>query len=204
MPAWSPQRYRFQGETQGVDPRVVDAAVQIIRRIQAVDQRLPIVLTLRHLSVITGVSYRYLRQVVSRRDGKYKTVLLKKRVPGRTRYREINIPDLPLLTVQRWISENILKNTTAHLSSYAYHPYSQAVFAAKPHCGSRWLLKVDLVDFFHSISESDVYCAFKGLGYSPLLALELARLTTMVSESSKPARAGLRNEVVVYSSVRLR
>jgi hypothetical protein len=130
----------------------------------------------------------YLRQIVSRRSGEYKKVLLKKRIPGRTRHREINIPEPQLASVQHWITRNILKVTRAHSSSYAYHPESQAIFAAQPHCGCRWLLKVDLVDFFHSISEQDVYTTFKSLGYPPLLSFELARLTTMVSDSSKLAR----------------
>jgi RNA-directed DNA polymerase len=188
MPAWSPQRYRYDGERLGVEQRVLDSAVQAIERIQAVDPRLPVILTLRHLSALTGVSYRNLREFVSRQAGEYKKVLLKKRVPGRTRYREINIPEPQLASIQHWITDNILKNTRAHPSSYAYHPGSQAIFAAKPHCSCRWLLKVDLADFFHSISERDVYTAFKSLGYSPLVSFELARLTTMVSDASRLAR----------------
>lgn len=188
MPAWSPQRYRYDGERLGVEPQVLNSAVQTIERIRAVDPRLSVVLTLRHLSLLTGASYEYLRKIVSRRAGEYKRILLKKPVPGRTRYREIHIPEPQLASIQHWISDNILKSTRAHASSYAYHPESQPVFAAQPHCGCRWLLKIDLVDFFHSISEQDVYTAFKSLGYRPLLAFELARLTTMVSSSSKITR----------------
>lgn len=188
MPAWSLQRYRYDGERLGVEQQVLDSAVQAIERIQTVDPRLPVILTLRHLSVLTGVSYRALRAFVSRQAGEYKKVLLRKRVPGRSRYREINIPEPQLASVQHWITGSILRHTRAHRSSYAYHPGSQAVFAAKPHCCCQWLLKVDLADFFHSISERDVYAAFKNLGYSPLVSFELARLTTMVSDASKLAR----------------
>lgn len=47
------------------------------------------------------------------------------------------------------------------------------------HCGARWLFQFDLQDFFfYSINEVDVYKVFKGLGYKPLLAFELARLCT--------------------------
>ncbi|MBB4637515.1 retron-type reverse transcriptase [Longimicrobium terrae] len=189
MPAWNPQRYQHEGKIRDIDQGILDSVVRIINRIRAVDARLPVILTLRHLSVLTDVPYKYLRDVVSRQAGDYKRVLLKKRVPGRTRHREISIPNPVLAGVQKWINENILQFTSAHPLSYAYHPESQAVFAATPHCGCRWLLKVDLTDFFHSISESDVYAVFKSLGYSPLLAFELARLTTMLSASSRPAPA---------------
>jgi RNA-directed DNA polymerase len=43
------------------------------------------------------------------------------------------------------------------------------------------LLKVDIEDFFHSISEGKVFYAFLELGYPPFFALELARICTAVS-----------------------
>lgn len=46
------------------------------------------------------------------------------------------------------------------------------------HCGARWLFQFDLQDFFYSVNEIAVYNVFKGLGYKPLLAFELARLCT--------------------------
>ena len=57
--------------------------------------------------------------------------------------------------------------------------------AVRPHCGSRWLLKIDVRRFFESISELSVYKAFRRLGYQPLVALELARLCTRVSPPSR-------------------
>lgn len=110
----------------------------------------------------------------------YKRVLFKKRVPGRPSYREIHIPEHSLLQVQQWIVNNILRYTTPHSASFAYHPNSQPVFAAQEHCKCKWLIKIDIHDFFHSISERMVYSVFKDLGYSKLLSFELARMTTMV------------------------
>lgn len=181
MPAWSSQHYKFEGERQGISPDVLEAAIQVFERIQCVDQRLQPVLTLRHLSVLTDTRYGYLRRVASRTAGNYKRVCFKKRVPGRSRYREIHIPEEPLLKVQQWIVNKILRNTKSHPASFAYHPDSQPVFAAAHHCGCKWLLKIDIEDFFHNISESMVYSVFKELGYPRLLCFELARITTMVS-----------------------
>ena len=181
MIAWNPQQYKFEGERRGISSDVLDAATQVIERVQSNDPRLPPIFTLRHLCALTHISYGYLRKVVSRRAGRYKRVLFKKKVPGRSRYREINIPEGALLDVQRWISNNILRYTNAHSASFAYHPYSQPVIAASQHCGCKWLLKIDIEDFFHSISERMVYSVFQELGYTKLLSFELARITTMVS-----------------------
>lgn len=188
MSLWSPQRYQFEGEKQGVDDDTLTVSVAVIKRIQNVDARLPIVLTLRHLCWLTDTNYGYLRKVVSRESGRYKRVLFKKKVPGRSRYREIHIPETPLLEVQRWITAKILSNTNAHPASFAYHPNSQPIFAASRHCGCKWLLKIDIENFFHSITERMVYRVFKKLGYTELFSFELARITTTIGLSNKRSK----------------
>lgn len=200
MPAWSSQRYEFEGKRQGISPDVLEAAIQVFERIQSVDPRLPPVLTLRHFSALTDTPYGYLRRVASRTAGNYKRVLFKKKVPGRSRYREIHIPEEPLLMVQQWIANRILRNTKSHSASFAYHPNSQPVFAATQHCGCKWLLKVDIEDFFHSISERMVYSAFKELGYARLLCFELARITTMVSPAYQTEHRTKSNKWIVIPS----
>lgn len=187
MQPWNLQHYRDTGEQKGVSPAVLDHAIRAARKIQRANPQLPVVLTLRHLSILADVPYRYLRKVVTRERVDYKRVLFRKPVPGRTRFREIHIPDPDLARVQRWVACEILVHTDAHSASYAYHPGSRPIFAAKRHCGCRWLLKLDLEDFFHSISERDVHAAFRGLGYPALLSFELARITTMIGEASRPA-----------------
>lgn len=180
MSLWSSQQYKFEGENQGIDDSVIDNSISVIERIQKINARLPIILTLRHLSLLTDCHYGYLRRVVSRESREYKRILFKKKVPGRSRYREIHIPEQQLLEVQQWITATILTNTKAHPSSFAYHPNSQPIHAAKRHCGCKWLLKIDIEDFFHSISERMIYKVFRDLGYTKLLSFELARITTAV------------------------
>jgi hypothetical protein len=46
------------------------------------------------------------------------------------------------------------------------------------HTGARWLIKLDIHDFFDSIEERSVYPIFEGLGYPRLLSLEFTRLCT--------------------------
>ena len=72
---------------------------------------------------------------------------------------------------------------------FRVHPRSSPVFAAWEHCGCQWLLKVDIEDFFHNISEGQISAVFYRLGYPRLLAFELARLTTFCPSDSKPSPA---------------
>jgi len=179
----SSQRYRSEGRRLGIDPITLGRAVEAIERIRRSDPRLTPVLTLRHLSELTGAPYGYLRRVVGRYLGSYRHIWLRKRVPGRSRHRLISIPPKDLLEVLRWIVQNILRYAEPSSASFAFHPESSPVLAAEEHCGCEWLLKVDIEDFFHSITEGRVSAVFYRLGYPRLLAFELARLTTMSTKS---------------------
>jgi RNA-directed DNA polymerase len=176
MPDWSPQHYKYEGEKLAVPQLVLENAVAVIRNLQSTDARLSIVLTLRHFSILTGAPLGYLRGVINRSFQPYKAVRLRKHVPGRTRYRILNIPDPDLLHVQTWIANNILRYTIPSQFSFAYHPSSRPVFAAREHCSCKWLIKIDLEDFFSHVSEETVYYNFYKLGYPSLLSFELARI----------------------------
>ncbi len=145
------------------------------------------VLTLRHLSILSGTSYYYLRQIVSHYlTNQYKIITLKKRVPGRSARRMICIPSKSLMRVLRWIAQNILSFTTAHEASFAFHPGSRPMDAIEQHLESEWLRKVDLQDFFHSIKERDVCRIFAELGYGRLISFEMARLVTIPVDRGRP------------------
>lgn len=186
MPSWNPQHYRFHGERKNVAPVIIDNALAVMERIRAVDPRLTPILTLRHLSELTGVNYGYLRRLIGRFDNPYKTFTLKKAIPGRTRTRLICVPLGDLKVLQDWIVKNILQYTSAHPASFAYHPGSRPEFAARIHCGCDFLLKVDIQDFFHRVTEGKVFEVFSRLGYPSLVAFELARLTTTIASGVNP------------------
>jgi hypothetical protein len=176
----SSQRYRSKGRREGVSEDVLDNALAAMERIRSADPRITPVLTLRHLSHLTDIPFLHLRDIVGRRAHKqYKFFYLKKRIPGRTRVRMISVPNSTLKELQRWIVDNILCYTRAHPASYAFHPNSRPLEAAEEHCGCAWLLKIDLENFFHSISEGRIAEVFSQLGFSKLLSFELARIVTV-------------------------
>lgn len=180
MSAPSPQRYASVGRRQGVDQATLDNALAALARIRATDPRITPVLTLRHFSVLTELPYLFLRRSVARRGhARYRHVLLKKRIPGRSSKRLISIPPVSLAIAQRWLVDHVLRFAPVHPASFAFHPDSSPVQAAEQHPNTQWLLKVDIEDFFHSVSEGTVSAIFAQLGFPKLLAFEFARLCTL-------------------------
>jgi RNA-directed DNA polymerase len=82
------------------------------------------------------------------------------------------------MDVQRWILRRILDACTPNGASYAYQQGRSIVDCASRHTGARWLVKLDIHDFFGSIGERPVFDVFAGLGYPKLVGLELSRLCT--------------------------
>ncbi|NLH79600.1 MAG: RNA-directed DNA polymerase [Phyllobacteriaceae bacterium] len=176
----SPQRYASGARQRGVDPATLKNALATFARIRTTDPRITPVLTLRHFSVLTELPYRFLRGTVARSGlVEYRTVYLKKRIPGRSAKRMISIPPPSLASAQRWIVDHILRYARVHPASFAFHPDSSPVHAAEQHPNTKWLLKVDIEDFFHSVSEGTVSAIFFRLGFPKLLAFEFARLCTI-------------------------
>lgn len=173
---WSPQLYIDKGLAEGHSKCLLETASDQIDFVKE-DYDLPGLLSLNHLAIRSNTPYLFLREVVARqRPDSYKKFSIKKRSGGR---RFIHVPSPNLMTVQRWISQNILSNVKPHRSSYAFTPGGSIVKCAAKHSGAQWLIKMDIMGFFESISEIQVFRVFRGLGYQPLVAFELARIATV-------------------------
>jgi len=169
----SPHLYRHGGRAAGRPDALLDHALAQASRVES--RGLRAVLTLKHLSHQTGASYPYLREIVQRIRDPYTEFSRTKR-SGQSR--TISTPELPLMSVQRWILRNILSRIEPHAASFAYQRSRSAPMCAVQHIGAKWLLKTDLHDFFPTIDERAVYRVFLGLGYVPLVSLELSRICT--------------------------
>jgi RNA-directed DNA polymerase len=196
----SPHLYRRAAKSRGVPPEIVSRALQQSKAPER--QGLPAILTLAHLAHLTGATYQYLRDIVARERDAYRTFVIRKRRGGQ---RLIAVPEPQLAAVQRWIVDNVLLERPHHAASYAYHRGASPVECARQHLGARWLVKVDIHDFFESISERRVYFAFRNCGYQPLVSFELARLCTRISTGNSPNLPHWRSErhsfgVMAYSN----
>jgi hypothetical protein len=183
------------------------------RTIQAIDPALPPIFSLKHLAQLSDVDYGLLRSIASRSlKDPYRKFRIRKRAAfaGEIRFRLICVPDPGLMRVQRWIAQNILRTGRPHPASVAYALGNNIVDAAEPHCGCRWLIKLDIQNFFESITEIAAFRVFRSFGYEPLVAFELARLSTRKGTQT-PIRSTprwrsfveSRSEIAAYRSERM-
>lgn len=169
----SPHLYQKAAIAAGTEASVARRAGAVSRDIQA-SGAFP-VLTLRHLAHETGTSYGYLRNIVKRHLDDYQSI---RRMKSDGTYRLISAPSPALMDVQRWILENVLNSLPRHPSSFAYHRGIGIRQCAELHVGSRWLVKMDLHNFFGEIREDRVYRVFRQLKYPALLSFEMGRICT--------------------------
>lgn len=106
---------------------------------------------------------------------------LRKRSGGR---RLIEAPKPTLKGVQTKILREMLDHVATHPAAHGFVPRRSILTNAQPHAGSRALLKLDLENFYPSISYARVVALFRSLGYCREAALWLARLTTSAIPST--------------------
>jgi RNA-directed DNA polymerase len=109
---------------------------------------------------------------------KYHTFLIPKKSGSE---REISAPVYSLKIVQRWILENILYKMKISSNCYGFIKSVDGppiLKNAGKHVHSIFILKMDLKDFFPSISKVKVFNLFKSVGYNNYMANALANLCT--------------------------
>ena len=183
---WSPQLYKERGFKLGLPESFLEVSIAHSEEVINSQYSLPSILSLKHLSKRTEVNYKKLRKYVTRGDyDAYRKFSIRKRSGGR---RFIKVPSPSLMIAQKWINEFILKEIPVHTASHAFKIGNSIRKCAAKHCGARWLIKVDVMDFFESISEIQIFRTFKELGYQPLVAFELGRLCTIATPAESPRR----------------
>jgi RNA-directed DNA polymerase len=166
------------------DPATIERALATAARVRSHGGH-P-VYTLAHLAQLTGAPWEFLRDIVARRRDSYLDIV---RIKRSGEMRPISSPEPPLMDVQRWILRHVVSALPSHDASYAYQEGRSILACAEKHIGARWLVKLDIHNFFESIGERRVYRLFADLGYPRLLSLEMARLSTRLKgEGGRPSR----------------
>ena len=112
---------------------------------------------------------------------------IKKRTGGN---RLIEAPKPKLKRVQWRILDGILGRVPAHPAAHGFVVGRSIRTNAMPHAGQRVILKLDLENFYPSVSLNRVVAIFRSLGYCREAAIWLGRLTT----TSLPAAMQRQNE----------
>ncbi|MGZ6627856.1 MAG: reverse transcriptase family protein [Solirubrobacteraceae bacterium] len=92
--------------------------------------------------------------------------------------RVIEAPKLRLKEVQRWILREILDHVPVHEAALGFVPGRSVIDHARHHSGRHVVLRLDLADFFASVSAGRVFGIFRTLGYDQRVAHALTGLTT--------------------------
>lgn len=143
---------------------------------------LPVIFDQQHLSYLLCMEHRNLRQLVKSASSYYKYFAIKKRRGG---LRRIMSPYSELRDVQTWIKENILDKIELPNCVKAFVKGRNIMENAKMHEGRKYILKVDITNFFESIRVRQVYVAFRKMGYDRSVAAWLANLCTAKIEDYK-------------------
>lgn len=100
-----------------------------------------------------GLHEKFINQIVRTASHLYKIYTIPKRSGG---VRVIHHPSRELKFVQRWIVGNILNNLPIHSAATAYIKGLSIRDNALRHASGRYILRVDLENFFPSISRNDI------------------------------------------------
>jgi retron-type reverse transcriptase len=149
-----------------------------IRRL--VQSNLPPIVSWRVLALAIGVSPSFINSLIKNKIKYYRVYKISKGKGNKKRL--IEAPMVSLKIVQAWISYNLSHKHDLGISdsAYAFVPGMNGIYeAAKEHCLSKWVLSIDLRDFFHLITTPKIVEMLEGLGYRNDQAKKIAQLTTL-------------------------
>ncbi|WP_437188077.1 reverse transcriptase family protein [Planctomicrobium sp. SH668] len=93
-------------------------------------------------------------------------------------WRLIEAPKAELKQAQSKILREILDRIPPHTAAHGFVADRSILTNARPHVGKRFILKMDLKDFYSNVRYSRVVAIFRSLGYSREVAIWLASLCT--------------------------
>ena len=133
-----------------------------------------VIIDIRHLAALIGIDDAVLDKMIVHPEKYYRTFKIPKRAGGE---REISAPYPTLLKVQRWIYDNLLlPNSIFPNAVTGFLPGKSILDNACPHLGKALILKMDVKDFFPSVTINRVVAVFRHLGYHNRLSYALAAL----------------------------
>ncbi|HPG00889.1 MAG TPA: retron St85 family RNA-directed DNA polymerase [Kiritimatiellia bacterium] len=139
-------------------------------------RRLPIVYSVGHLANKLRVSEARLRWMSRNQHRLYREFRIPK---ANGRERVICAPEDQLLTFQNWILRHILNRGKVHKYACGFVRGKSILDNARPHIGRKVVVRLDLADFFPSITQRQVRKVFERFGYPYRVASVLANLCTL-------------------------
>lgn len=136
---------------------------------------LPPVTSVTSLAVLFQYSPRFVVAMAIRTANYYRRFTL----PKGTRRRNIDAPRVSLKLIQSWFGHHFARAINLNDCVHGFVPGRSTVSAAKEHCLAKWVLSLDIKDFFPSVDEDRVVQILCDQRYTPKAARLLARLFTL-------------------------
>lgn len=156
--------------------RTQDFMASALAYADALDNKgLPVIFDVGHMAFILNKDVSDMQLITKDASRLYRYFAIKKRNGG---LRRIMAPYRELFEAQLWIKENILDKIPQPNYVTAFVSGKNTLLNAMVHEGRKFILKVDLAEFFESINIKRVVVAFKWMGYEGKAALCLARICT--------------------------
>ena len=100
-----------------------------------------------------GLPNAFITSLARTASHEYKEYKIQKRTGG---FRLIHHPAKRLKALQRWLLTHVVQWLPVHSAAMAYRLGTSIFDNARVHAGSRYLLRMDLTDFFPSIKQVDI------------------------------------------------
>lgn len=139
----------------------------------------PVIIDFNHLAELLGIQDSILASIVNKPSVFYYSFELAKKSGG---FRQISAPYPILLNAQRWIYDNILVDISLHECSKGFVKNVSIVDNAREHLNHKFLLKMDVKNFFPSIKINRVIAIFRNLGYTKKISYYLASICCLNGE----------------------
>jgi retron-type reverse transcriptase len=136
----------------------------------------PPIFSTAHLARRLRMSRGALFRIAAQATNYYRELRMPKPAGGE---RVIHAPFGRLLELQRSIAQEVLGQASMHPAAHAFVRRRSIVTNVRPHEGHRVVMRIDLEDFFPSITTAAVRRAIEKLGYPYSVASALARLCTL-------------------------
>ncbi len=136
---------------------------------------LPFIFNVTHLADFLDLKDDKLQMLIKGKDNYYHSFYIPKSNGGR---RLISAPSDDLKGIQRDILRSILNRVPIHRSANGFRRKRSIITNAENHIGQEVVIKVDMQDFFPSITYERVKGVYTNLGYPEKVAEALTELST--------------------------
>lgn len=168
-----------KAKSEGRSLRFIESTSAYINLLNA--KQLPVIFSLQHLAIEVGLRSNDIKWICKYTNSQYTYFYLVKK-SGKKRL--IMAPKERLKYLQRWINFNILSKLDYPTYVTGFVPKRSIINNAEIHKGSKFILSIDIENFFDSITFKEVLKVFRDIGYSNNVAYNLSEICTVEPRKS--------------------